>query len=333
MPTIMAMQTAPLVCERPSIALGGGSVTEVAGTVVPAKTNGHAAVGEVVAATSVAMPGTEEPEVLSERSGVPTRVKPRRRRLPRPFRISLDGGRRLVELPRGYKPTRWWTEEHDLETGERKLFYSTLWRQEEILPSERRAKGRLLKFQDKDGNFSRQSWRTWVNRLPGQSKREIKFLPAALPEPREQWFAVMADEVCRPNFPPAYSYEVPMFIGDREVGRKRKLAQWPAKLVMQPPRVQVHDPDEDIWSWARPDPNWLYVQLPYHFRVWDEMGRSKLRTSKPNEEWKLVNCGMWIPQWLLKPIKSDEARRLCRLLDGYMAFLDGLEDEALAIVQ
>jgi len=78
------------------------------------------------------------------------------------------------------------------------------------------------------------------------------------------------------------------------------------------------------------DPDWLYVQLPYHYFVTmvDENGRETLnyRTDgagarKPAEDgshwgYMAVECGMWMPKSILKPVTNDEAAEIFEQIES-----------------
>ncbi len=138
--------------------------------------------------------------------------------------------------------------------------------------------------------------REWFPASDGKRKEFLASLPEAppevkaalvapLPEPAplpEQWFRVVLSQA--------------MF--DRGAWEEFPDG-WCAKLVPQP------EPDYG----AIADPDWTYVQLPYHFDVWyeDEEGQLSSRRKTDKAGGGHVKCGMWIPRWLLEPISVGEA--------------------------
>jgi hypothetical protein len=82
---------------------------------------------------------------------------------------------------------------------------------------------------------------------------------------------------------------------------------WCAKLAPQPE--------------GPTDPDWTYIQFPYHFFVWyeDEDGRPSSRRKTDHTGDGTVECGMWIPHWLLTPISMVQAVEIYDLLTEQVA--------------
>lgn len=124
-----------------------------------------------------------------------------------------------------------------------------------------------------------------------EAPEEIKAALAAEPEPvetPEQWFRVTLPQVCLDH------------------GAWEEYPEgWCAKLAPRPG--------------GPTDPDWMYVQLPFHFFVWyeDETGRlSSRRKSDLAKGGGKVECGMWIPHWLIEPISVVQAAKIYDLLEA-----------------
>ena len=105
---------------------------------------------------------------------------------------------------------------------------------------------------------------------------------------------------------------------------------WVCKWVPQPQRSQS-------WRWRHGaflnDPNWTYVQFPVHywgmdsegswFCLTDQVERGRRGRGKPRgDNGGRVECGMWIPRWLLRPVSAERAQPIYEgLLADYAAAL------------
>ncbi|MBI2062686.1 MAG: hypothetical protein HYW38_00400 [Candidatus Colwellbacteria bacterium] len=151
--------------------------------------------------------------------------------------------------------------------------------------------------------------REFLKSLP-QASPEIQAILNNPPEPEpvpEQWFRVDLPEVAMQD----NQWEEGGYEEDPPPDARVNFPQgWCCKLVQQP----------KFNFGVIADPNWIYVQLPFHYWSWDyerKTGRPKqvFRTDSAGGRNGSVECGIWIPRWLLVPINTREAREIFDLLE------------------
>jgi hypothetical protein len=142
--------------------------------------------------------------------------------------------------------------------------------------------------------------RAWLANLPELTEPDTETeITEAEPAP-EQWFRVLLSDEAM------------------EAGAWENFSDgWCAKLVQPQPKLLF-----DMW-WgedkATMSEPWVYVQLPFHYFVnfEDDNGRvtARYRTDSAglkegkdgNLNYQAVECGMWIPEGLLKPVTVEVA--------------------------
>ncbi len=138
-----------------------------------------------------------------------------------------------------------------------------------------------------------------------------------MPEPAEQWFLINIPDVAMQN----HSWGSSEHDGDDYQppdARSNFPDGWCCKLVSPQPQTKLVRGDGGFNQRMKPvqyDKDWAYVQFPVHYSVsyWmDDDGQWVLRwrqlTDKANRRAGKLECGMWIPRWLLKPVTPELAQ-------------------------
>ncbi len=150
---------------------------------------------------------------------------------------------------------------------------------------------------------SKEARKAWVASLPKLEGEVTAETEPAVDASVDQWFRVElpreALEVGRRSSAD-HDFETPAFSEEFPDG-------WCAKLVQPQPESCCGD--------AKADPDWTYVQLPFHFEIYYNGGAKTVRKThhgsnkKPLHEGQ-VECGMWLPKWVLTPISEDGASEI-----------------------
>lgn len=156
---------------------------------------------------------------------------------------------------------------------------------------------------------------------PRPSKPELKWFPASDEKRRKEFLAELLE--APPEIKEALDAPPPELEPAPDQWFRVELSQamynkgaweeypngWCAKLVSR--STEVNDPD------------WTYVQLSFHFNVWyeGEDGRlsSRQKTDRADSGSGRVQCGIWIPHWLLVPISAGEAVDIYDVLAAQVA--------------
>jgi hypothetical protein len=164
----------------------------------------------------------------------------------------------------------------------------------------------------------------WFAGLPEGPEPTEAPEPQPAPEPAEQWFVVTLPGVAMQNSFWGVEHGWDDYIPPD--ARENFPEGWCCRLAQpQPTNWLVTDYDYE----GRPrsgrvdvDPDWVYVQLPVHYWVLDAAtGQWWRRTDQPRGHGRggndrRVRCGMWVPQWCLKPVTPAEARLVYDWLVG-----------------
>ena len=159
--------------------------------------------------------------------------------------------------------------------------------------------------------------------LPKKASAKIRKALAAEPKPKpveipDQWFRVELPQVSMQGTWGTRGQDD--HYGNPPDARENFPDGWCAKLV-RPRPIQKFWEDDKIRYRYNIVPEWMYVQLPYHYDVWyeDQRGRLSSRRLTDFSGDGLVECGMWIPRWLLAPISSVQAAEIYDLLAEQVA--------------
>ena len=149
--------------------------------------------------------------------------------------------------------------------------------------------------------------------------------PAPAPAPAPQWFIVDLPEVAMKN--PYWGVSGHETEGYTPPDARESFPEgWCCKLIQPQPATftatdwwTVEKRQMSATGRAQFDPNWVYVQFPVHywgvddrngswFRITDQQGGGRSRRhGRPDGKNYQVECGMWIPRWLLKPVTAEQA--------------------------
>lgn len=145
-----------------------------------------------------------------------------------------------------------------------------------------------------------------------EPKELAALVPAPAPKPEPQWFVVDLPEVAMRNT--SWGLAAHEQEGYAPPDARQHFPEgWCCRLV---------DPQPFWVNGVRFDPDWAYVQFPVHYWGVDQNDGWFCLTDRYRHRDYKVECGMWVPRWLLKPVTAEQAQPLYEgLVAEYAAVL------------